>query len=363
MFSQQLRSRQALKCAVAICAVSSIGAMYVGLGTGYQQQNLVTDGFYEAPTVDPNLVNPWGLVPNPNGVWWISDEATGKSTLYDGDGNTLPLVVDVPAPNFLGSGEPTGIAFNSTQSFVMIDGPNSAPALFLFAGIDGVISGWAPTLPPPAPSTAAHVVIDSSGQGAGYFGVAINTFNPPRLYAADFFNARINGFDGTFQPLTLPGTFTDPAVPAGYAPFNIMSFGEHLFVAYALKDAQGEEVPGPGNGFVSVFTRNGALVSSLIRKGKLNAPWGMAMSPGDFGQFSNCLLVGNFGDGRINAYDPLTGHFRGTLLRANGRPIHADGLWGMSFGNGAGTSPSNVLHYTAGPADEAHGVFGRIDSL
>jgi uncharacterized protein (TIGR03118 family) len=329
----------------------------------YQQHGLVSDGYYEAPVHDRDLVNPWGLVPNPTAVWWVADNGAGKSTLYDGNGNKVSLTVDVPSVSALTGGPVTGVTFNTTQSFVVTDGVNSGPAVFLFATEDGVISGWNPGVPPPPVSHQAEVGFDNSSQNAIYKGLAVaSTVSGDRLYAADFHNARIDVLDGSFHLLNLPGAFVDPAIPDHYAPFNVMNLGGRLYVTYALQDSNAEdELAGFGRGYVSVFSTDGVLQQSLIHGGQLNAPWGMAIAPSNFGQFSNALLVGNFGNGRIHAYDPVSGALLGTLRRPGGSPIHVDGLWGIAFGNGGQAGPLNTLYFTAGPADETHGAFGRID--
>jgi len=214
----------------------------------------------------------------------------------------------------------------------------------------------------PPPSDQAQRMVNSSGMQANYKGLAVaSTAFGDRLYAADFHNGRIDIFDGLFAPLSIGGAFVDPNLPSGYAPFNIVNLGGELYVAFALVETStGDEITGPGLGFVSVFDTEGSLLRSLIHQGQLNAPWGMAIAPANFGQFSNSLLVGNFGNGIIHAYDRQTGALRGILRRANGTPIHVDGLWGIAFGNGGLAGPANVLYFTAGPADEDHGVFGRI---
>jgi len=351
--------------AAGLFAAASIAATYADAQGFYQIQNLVSDGYYEAPHHDANLINPWGLVASPTGKWWVADEDTGKATVYDGAGNLDPLVVDIPTVGATTGGPATGIVHNPTTNFVISDGTSSAPAVFLFAGLDGMITGWSPTLPPPPPSTHAHVAVDNSAQASIYIGLALaSTASGDRLYAADFHNRRIDVFDGSFQPVNLPGAFFDPEVPSQFSPFNVMNLNGRIYVAYARIDRDGmEEVTGPGQGFVSLYSTEGVLIKSLIHRGKLNAPWGMAIAPSNFGQFSNLLLVGNLGNGRINAYDPLTGTLRGTLRKASGIPLHVDGLWGIAFGNGVQSGPTNALYFAAGPGDEEHGVFGRIDAF
>jgi uncharacterized protein (TIGR03118 family) len=365
MFVASTQSIRRLQCALCLCAVGSVGATYASAQGYYQLQNLVSDNYYEAPHDDANLINPWGLAAAPTGKWWVANEDSGKSTLYDGAGVPDPLVVSVPTVGSNTGGPATGIVFNPTSSFVITDGTSSAPAFFLFAGLDGLITGWNPNLPPPPLSTQAHIAVNNSAQASIYIGLALaSTASGDRLYAADFHNKRIDVFDGLFQPVNIAGAFTDPQVPSNFSPFNVMNLNGQIYVAYAWLDKDGmEEVTGPGQGFVSVYSTDGTLVKSLIHRTKLNAPWGMAIAPSNFGEFSNMLLVGNLGNGRINAFDPVTGKLRGTLRKANGFPVHIDGLWGIAFGNGGPAGPTNALYFCAGVGDEEHGVFGRIDAF
>jgi uncharacterized protein (TIGR03118 family) len=309
------------------------------------------DASFGADHIDPNLVNPWGLVPGPTGYWWVADNETDKSTLYDGGGLPQSTVVSV-------AGGPTGVVYYAGSAFHVTDGTNVAPARFMFAGEDGRIRGWSSDVPPPT-STATFVVADRSGVGANYKGLAILG---ERLYAADFHNARVDIFDNTFGLLTIVGSFTPPSVPAGYAPYGIQAIGTQVFVTYAKQDALAEdEVTGAGFGYIEVFDANGAFVEEVAAGGGLNAPWGIAQAPGNFGEKSNDLLVGNFGDGRINTFFHDAGgwHTDGQMRTQPGDPIVIEGLWGLAFGNGF-AGPTDVLYFTAGPVDETHGLFGRI---
>jgi uncharacterized protein (TIGR03118 family) len=349
--------------AIVGIAAATMGAARVGPHIIYTQHNLVSDGFVPADFTDPNMVNAWGLVPNPTAFWWVANAETGTSTLYDGDGNIQSLVVSIPSTGGPGTqGEPTGIVFNPTTDFVITDGTNSGAAAFLFAGEDGVISGWSPAVPPPPPSKQAFIAVDSSPSGAIYKGLALAvTRHGNRLYATDFHNGKVDAFDGQFNPI-FTGGFVDPTLPAGYAPFGIAFLNEKVYVTYAKQDAAGEDdVPGPGFGYINVFSATGKFVRRLVSQAELNAPWGLALAPADFTGFGNQLMVGNFGDGRINVYDPIDGRHRGLLKVADGTPIEIDGLWGLSFGNGGSAGPKNQLFFTAGPDDEAHGLFGRFD--
>lgn len=349
-----------------ICALMALGAATaLARDPFYEQKNLVSDGFIRAKYTDPNLVNAWGIVPNPTGVWWVANEGSGTSTLYDGNGAPQSLVVDVPpAPGIDGPGAPTGIVFNGSDDFVIIDGAGSGPARFIFAGADGIIAAWAPGVPPPPPSTQAIVMIDNSAGGASYFGVAIASNSTGRmLYAANFGNGRIDVFNSTFAAVGTGGSFTDPNLPSGYAPFAIHAIGARLFVAYAQRDDGGEEVVGPGLGIVDTFDTDGNLLARFASHGVLNAPWGIVQAPANFGPLSNAILVGNFGDGHINAFDAATGAPLGAIANKLGEPLEIEGLWGIQFGNGGQAGPTNTLYFGAGPEDEAHGLFGRIDAV
>jgi uncharacterized protein (TIGR03118 family) len=329
-------------------------------GNAYTQRNLISDGFVAAEQpADPNLVNAWGLAFNPFGFVWVADNGTGVSTLYDGNGVVQSLVVQIPTPTASSGGNPTGIVFNgsgSATSFA-VTGTVSGPSHFLFSTEDGVIAGW-------PGGTQAIVAVDNSPAGAVYKGLALSAGGTGQLlYATDFHNARVDVFTNTFAPATLaPGAFTDPQLPAGYAPFGIQAISGNIFVTYA-KQTPGEddETAGPGLGVVDVYDPNGVLLSRVATHGNLNAPWGVALAPAGFGKFSNSLLVGNFGDGTINAYDPKNYTPQGQLRGADGKTIKIDGLWGIAFGNGFADQPVNTLFFAAGPDDENHGLYGRID--
>jgi uncharacterized protein (TIGR03118 family) len=231
-------------------------------------------------------------------------------------------------------------------------------ALFLFDGEDGIVRGWNG-----AQGTTAIVVANRSSDGAIYKGLAIaDTAAGPRLYAADFHNARVDVFNGSFG--LVPGGFVDPALPAGYAPFNVQTIGDRVFVAYAKQDEDAEdEVAGQGTGFVAAYDLAGNLLERVAQHGQLNAPWGLALAPNGFGRFAGDLLVGNFGDGQINAYEELpNGRFahRGELRGSDGKPLAIDGLWALRFGNGGNAGPTDTLFFTAGPDEESHGLFGSI---
>jgi uncharacterized protein (TIGR03118 family) len=321
----------------------------------YEVHTLVSDLPGVADHQDPNLVNAWGIVFNPNGPVWVNDNGTGVATLYDGDGNPQSLVVTIPPPNGApGPSAPTGIVFNNSSDFKV--SPKN-PAVFIFATEDGTLAAWNPV-----DRHKAILKVDNSMRGAVYKGLALAANGSGHfLYATDFHNATIAVFDKDFQPARLPGSFEDPAIPPGYAPFGIRNINGDLYVTYAQQDAaKHDDVPGEGHGFVDVFDANGQLIHRLASHGKLNSPWGLALAPAGFGEFSNRLLVGNFGDGAINAYDLASGEFRGQLQDADGHIFHIDGLWGLSFGNGVLDQPTDVLFFAAGPDHESHGLYGRI---
>ncbi len=326
----------------------------------YTQHNLVSDGAVPADLVDPNMVNAWGLVSAPTSPWWISDNGTGRSTLYNVGTGTIPLIVTVPGAGGQ-QGTPTGVVFNGGAGFVVNNGAGTSPARFIFASEDGTISAFR--------GVPVVIVVDNSASGAVYKGIAIDSSTAGNiLYATNFHAGTVDVFDSTFHPVHMPGAFTDPDLPSGYAPFGIQNLGGTIYVTYALQDKdKHDDVAGQGHGFVNAFDTAGTLLRRVASKGQLNSPWGLAMAPADFGFFSGDLLVGNFGNGRIHAFDPAKlngkGEFqhRGPLHAAGGPPIKIDGLWAMAFGKGApANGPTNTLFFTAGPFDEQHGLFGTL---
>jgi uncharacterized protein (TIGR03118 family) len=322
----------------------------------YKQHNLVSDGFVTADKVDPQLINPWGIAFNPNAVVWISDNGTGVSTLYNGLGEKQSLVVTIPPSS---GSAPTGTVYNSSNDFVVSSGSISGPSRFIFATEDGTISGWASSVNP----TNAIIAVDNSASGSIYKGLALAANGIGHfLYATDFHNGKIDVFDKNFKPTTLSGSFVDPHIPAGYAPFGIQNLNGDIYVTYAKQDAdKKDDVKCPGCGFVDVFDPNGYLIKRIASRGPLNAPWGLALAPANFGLYSNRLLVGNFGDGTINAYGAATGIFLGQLKQPNRKVLKIDGLWGLSFGNGILNQPTDTLFFTAGPGDEKHGIYGTLE--
>jgi len=357
-------------CTVVLLVFTALPVAYAADGA-YQQHNLVSDGSVSADNTDPNLVNPWGIAFKPSSLVWIAANGTGNATVYDATGKPQSLVVKVPTTrNTNGEGKPTGIVFNIVSNTVSNEAPNgfkvfkngvSAPSQFIFATEDGTISGWAPTVDP----INAIRMIDNTESGAVYKGLALSAVgNDALLYAADFHNNRIDVFDSNFKRVQTEGGFFDSNLPEGFAPFNVQAINGSLYVSYAKQDAtRHDDVAGPGSGYVNVFDLRGNLIKRLVSQGALNSPWGMALAPVGFGTFSGQLLVGNFGDGKINAYDVVTGNAVGPLVRPDQQPIQIDGLWGLAFGNGFANQPVNSLFFTAGPGDEEHGLYGRIDAV
>jgi uncharacterized protein (TIGR03118 family) len=317
--------------------------------------NLVADSGSSAATVDPLLVNPWGLSDGPTTPWWTSNNGSNTSTLYSGTGAKQALTVAV-------AGGPSGTVFNgSATDFVVSQNGKSGPARFLFATEAGTILGWSPTVN----GATAIPGVDLSSQKAVFKGLA--TLDD-RLYATDFHNARVDVFDASFNPVTLAGGFKDAKLPKGYAPFGIQALSGNIFVTYAKQDAaKHDDVAGGGFGYVDEFTPDGKLVARVAsgarKNAPPNAPWGLALAPSSFGPFSGDVLVGNFGNGRISAYkDNGGGHwvYKGQLRRSDGTPIAIDGLWAIAFGNGSAAGPTTSLYFAAGPGGEAHGLFGSI---
>jgi len=326
-------------------------------GNRYTVHNLVSDQAGKADHTDPNLVNAWGIAASTTSPWWVNDNGKDVSTLYNGDGvaqfQPNPLVVKV-------NGGPTGIVFNGSSGFVVSDGNgNSGPSRFMFATEDGTIRGWNPGVPPPPLSTQSFVVVDKTGEGAVFKGLAIAG---DRIFATDFHNAKVDVFDSSFTQIA--GGFVDPKIPSGFAPFGIQNVNGNIFVTYAKQDAaKHDDVAGPGLGFVDEYSTSGALIARVAQRGDLNSPWGIAMAPDNFGKASGDLLVGNFGDGRINVFEPKKdGRFeeKSQLRGTNEKPVTIDGLWGIGFGNGSGSGDADDLYFAAGPDDEAHGLFGEI---
>src|SRR5215472_3497130 len=313
--------------------LSAISA--VGQANSYRQTNLVSDMAGAAAHTDPKLVNPWGISFFPGQPFWISDNNSGYSTVYDANGVTQLAPVLIPGHN--APATPTGTVINTTGQFKV----GGSPSQFLFAAEDGTISGWNGT-------GNAILAVDHSGAGAVYKGMAI--LSPaccaPYLVVANFRSGAIEPYTGSFDPLAPPGSFTDPELPAGYAPFNIQPIGSQVFVTYAIQDsAKHDPVNAAGNGIVDIFDLEGNFVERYAQNGSLNSPWGVVQASANFGAFSNDILVGNFGDGTINAFDPQNGDFLGQVKDQTGATLVNASLWALVFGAG-GTGDTDTLYFT-----------------
>jgi uncharacterized protein (TIGR03118 family) len=332
---------------------------------------------------DPNLRNAWGLVHSPTSPWWVSNNATGTSTLINASTTpvTIPsLIVTIPAPpGQSGNGTPTGIVFNGSSTDFLL--APTKPALFIWVTEDGTVAGWNPGVN----ATQAIIKADNSKKptpaaGAVYKGVTIAVIDGQRyLLAANFRSGHIDVFDSSFTQVSLDKhagddddhgsqddqhPFEDERIPRGFAPFNIVSLGANVVVTYAKQDdASHDDVPGAGLGRVVVYSLSGKVVSRTENGPWLNSPWGVTLAPADFGVFSHALLVGNFGDGTIAAFNAVTGRFLGNVLKADGSKLSISGLWGLSFGNGGSSGPGNTLFFTAGPNGESDGLFGSLTPI
>lgn len=356
----------------SICLVLALAPHLLHAATGYLVHNLVADDKSTAAAdfYDPRLINPWGNVASATSPFWVCD--FGISTIYTVNAtNATPMgtpnaTTQPSVPGAGGSkGSCTGIVANVAPATtpptfpVTAPGKNPVAASFIFVTEDGVLSAWANGADP----TQALTIVDNSSS-AGYKGLALVTTPAVQLYAANFKAGKIDVFDSQFKPVTLPaGSFVDPRIPQGFAPFNIWNLAGKLYVAYAKQNVSKTfDVPGVGNGYVSVFDSTGKLLQALAGGGLLNSPWGLALAPATFGKYANSLLVGNFGDGLINAYDSSTGAFLGTLQDAGGTNIAILGLWALYVGNGANGGDKDTVYFTAGPGGQKHGILGSIQA-
>jgi uncharacterized protein (TIGR03118 family) len=370
----------------SILVGSILGTVVAGAAAGFIETDLVANkspltdvnGIVHTAPVDANLVNPWGVTTSATSPFWVADNNAGVSTLYNTTGVRQALVVSIPAPGDpLGNGgTPTGTVFNIAQSQnafqisgVTADGttPITAPAVFLFATEDGTILGWNPSVNPKGDakprSTHAIIAVDHSPSGAVYKGLAIaaDALGLTRLYATNFRAGTVEVFAASFSPATPSGGFTDPRLPKGYAPFNIFPIGSGLVVTYAVQNAEKhDDVAGMSHGIVNTFDLNGQSFQRLVQHGQLNSPWGVAVAPGSFGTFAGSLLIGNFGNGHINAYNATTGEFIDKIRDPNGQAIVIDGLWSLRVGNGGNGGDPKAVYFTAGPNGEQDGLFGSI---
>src|SRR5438132_5134197 len=375
--TRTIRPRR-LAAAVAVVAVLAIGLVLVlrqvwtttgmpaGPANAYKQVNLVSDLPGTAQRLDPKLVNPWGIAASSTSPFWVADNNAGAATVDTGAGTGFsgaPASVTIPAPAGSAAdaaGAPTGIVFNGSSGFRISQAGASAPSLFLFDTEDGTIAGWSPKVS----ASSAVLAVDNSAVNAVYKGLAIATTSPGMFIdAATFRSGTVDVYDSNFAKVTRAGAFADPNIPAGFAPFNVHNLGGKLYVSYAKqKPDKHDDLAGAGNGFVDVYDPTGTLIRRLVSNAQLDSPWGLAMAPAGFGKFSNDLLVGNFGDGKINAFDPNSGKFLGTLADANHKAIQITGLWGLSFGNSQNAGGRDTLFFTAGVGDEKHGLIGSLVS-
>jgi uncharacterized protein (TIGR03118 family) len=359
--NSKFRSSHAAACiSLGLCSLVVSGLVQAQVSREYRRVNLVSDIPGVALRSDPHLVNAWGIAFFEGSPVWIANNGTGTSTLYLGDGTpapspAAPLVVTIPSPTAGETSAPTGLVTNSTPGFLVSSNGKSGPSLFLFATEDGTIAGWNPTVD----RTNAVIAVNNSDKEAIYKGLATGSSGGKAfIYATNFHAGMVEMYDSSFGFVK---SFTDPSVPLGYAPFGIENIGGDLYVTFALQDAAKEDdVKGPGNGFVDVFSTDGAFKSRFASNGVLNAPWGLALAPPSFGRLAHRLLVGNFGDGRINAFDFPSGTFETTLKDTLDLPITIDGLWGLKFASGGPSGRKNHLLFTAGIAGEDHGLFGFI---
>jgi uncharacterized protein (TIGR03118 family) len=324
--------------------VSSLSAQ-----NSYLVHNLVSDVAGMADHVDPNLINPWGNGFSSGSPFWIANNGTGTSTLYEDTGVAIPLVVKIPAAGGATTpGKVTGVIFNGTANSFLISGQTPS---FIFCSEDGVISGWSPKVN----MTAAQIMLDNSASGAQYKGCALGgTATAPILYAADYGTGKVVAWDMNLKPVVVG--FVNGAIPSGFAPFNIQNLGGTLYVTYAPQASSNSTTVG---GYVTTYDMTGAIIGTLGGSTVFSYPWGVAIAPATFGKYASTVLVGNFGDGTIHAFDPKAGTLMGTLEDSSGNPITIDGLWSLNFGNGK-VSDAATLYFTAGIQNQAHGLFGSI---
>jgi uncharacterized protein (TIGR03118 family) len=350
----------ALAAALVVALVAVGASSAEGPGNHYKVTNLASDVPGLAPATDSNLQNTWGLARGPATPWWIANNGTGSTSVYTSTGTRLDLG-GLPAQGV--PGDPTGAVFSGIAGQFQVGTAADPTALatsnFVFDSEDGTISAWR------IGSTAAQVTVDLSSSDAVFKGLAIsNGPSGPRLYATDFANNSVDVFDGSWNQVNTPGAFVDPTLPKDYSPFGIQTIGDRVFVTYAKQQPGSEdESHGQGLGFVDAYDLDGKFLGRVAQHGQLNAPWGLAMAPASFGSFGGDLLVGNFGDGQINAYQEMpNGHFehRGTLHTETNGKLSIDGLWALEFGNAGSNGDPQTLFFTAGIDDEAHGLFGTI---
>jgi uncharacterized protein (TIGR03118 family) len=344
-----VRLASAVALALLTVALTSLPAFAQKSAVTY----LTSDISLVAPNTDPTLVNPWGLSISPSGPWWVSDNGTGLSTLYNSSGVNQGLVVTIPTGSGSGTGTPSGTVFNGTTDFKV----NGQVAAFLFDTEDGTISGW-------YGGSNAFIAVNNHSSGAVYKGMALASAGGNNyIYVTNFHAGTVEVYDKNFAAHSFgSNAFVDTTVPTGFAPFNVQLIGTNkLVVTYAKQDAQKhDDVSGPGNGYVDVYDTEGNLQLRLAHVLYMNSPWGVALAPANFGAFNNDILIGMFGSGAIAAFNPSTGAWVGNLLDLNDLTLKLDGLWAIAFGNGGAGGPTSVLYYTAGTFKEAHGIFGSV---
>ena len=346
--------------ALCITIIACAGTARAGLRL--DQTNLISDGFVPAQVTDPNLINPWGVSFSSTSPFWISENGNGLSSVDKVNGgivtlNALPPVTIATPPSQSFPASPTGQVFVGGAGFTVHSGSSSGAAVFAFATEDGTISAWAPSLS----TSQSFIAVDNShmGTGAVYKGLATaSVAGTPRIYATNFRSGEIEMYDQNFG---LIGQFTDPTVPAGYAPFNVQVLNGKLYVTFALQDAaKHDDVAGPGHGYVDVFNLDGTGMQRIASNGRLNSPWGLAIAPSTMGPYAGDLLVGNFGNGSISVFDKTTNAFLGDLKDLSGDVLQIGDLWALTIGNGTNAGDPNTLYFTAGLVDEAHGLFGSL---
>jgi uncharacterized protein (TIGR03118 family) len=369
------RGLRSIITAALAASLATVAPDWASASTHYAQKNLVSNDRSKIPAAheDTTLLNPWGVAFFPGSPFWINDNGSGVSALYQGTGAGFggadpALAVTIPPPKGgTPPSAPTGIVANSSFAFNLKD---SNPALFIFDTEDGTISAWnlGDGLPSSTSPPVAELTVDNSKKhctngatGAVYKGLALGTnIAGVFLYATNFRCASVDVFDTSFKPATLRGHFQDADIPDDFAPFGIANIGGNLVITYAKQNAQKhDDEAGPGRGFVDIFDTNGNLIERFAAGGVLNSPWGIAQAPFNFGRFSNDLLIGNFGDGTINGFVTNNHFFVGKLLNTSNKPIVIDGLWSLVFG-GAFKSDPGILYFTAGPDHESDGLFGSL---
>jgi uncharacterized protein (TIGR03118 family) len=356
-----MRKLEGFAAVTAVVAAIAIGATPgQAQTTTITETKLVSNLYGKAPTQDTNLQNPWGIANVPGGAFWVSDNNSGLSTLYNGAGGVVPLVVTVAWAAGQTAGSPTGIIWNPTSGFTFSEASTTVPALFIFDSEDGTISAWAPIPGSPAP-TSTTIVVDNSRYGAVYKGLAFGTNAAGTfIFATNFHAGTVEAYNKNFALTTLTGSFADPQIPAGYAPFGIQNIDGDLFVTYAKQNAaKHDEIFGYGYGYVDVFSTEGVLLSRFAAGGPLDAPWAVVRAPYSFGKFAGQILIGNFGNGWINAYPVGGGTSTGPLTNSSNAPIAIAGLWALVTGSGSESNPDE-LYFTAGPQHEKNGLYGSL---